>query len=154
MERRNFIQAGIATMAALFSGRSTEASPTPFIDTRRGSGILEQENKRVCEWFCYDDHKPGVMELVLLYSLDRKRIERTTAYYIPYRQVLEEDWMSEGGDFNDYDEATDTYWAPEGFYTYQSDCDYCQHVGDNDTTRQFFWMPLPKAPQELTVATV
>lgn len=155
MQRRNFIQAGFASLVALFSNRSSEAKPVPFVDPRRGSKLLGLENTRVCEWIDYSKKAPDEEGLVLLCCLDGKRKDFTTAYYIPYREVLHEDWITEEfPEFHDFEEETNTYWAPDGFYEYQSQSEchmylehrYYDYKSRDHKERKFFWMKLPKAP--------
>ena len=70
----------------------------------------------------------------------------TIAEYIAPRSTLAENYLSEDCDidFCDYDEATDTYWTPSGWYEYQTMADVNYYINLPVT----HWKPLPPPPTQ------
>ena len=69
---------------------------------------------------------------------------QTMAQYVPYLTVPEEDFMADEhqGD-GDYNEETDTYYAPEGWYEYQLETEIHYIL----TGKVTHWMPLFELPK-------
>lgn len=97
-------------------------------------------------WISVKERLPETRQRVLV-LIDRENHKHwiTCANYIAPRSVLAEDFIDEDSwEFHDYDEETDTYWAPSGFYesNYYTDANY--YIDDAVT----HWMPLPASPTD------
>lgn len=69
---------------------------------------------------------------------------QTMAEYVPYMTIIEENYMSDEWEgCGDYDEEKDIYYAPEGWYEYQSEAEIYYQV----SARVTHWMPLFKLPE-------
>lgn len=64
------------------------------------------------------------------------------AAHAPHLTLSCDDWGDFNDDGGDYDEATDTYYWPEGWYEWNH-CEETHWLLDEAPT---YWMPLPKTP--------
>lgn len=86
------------------------------------------ENKNKSPWISIESEMPGARQtvyvIVEIEVVTKPKVEtkqfQTMAKYIPYLTVPEEDFIADEyqGD-GDYDEESDTYFTPEGWYEYQ-----------------------------------
>lgn len=92
------------------------------------------------KWISVDERMPEVGVPVIAYYKNQcgkgRRIR--AAYAAP--KSLEADLES---DFGEYDEETDTYWCPEGWYE-QNEHEETHWQVDEDVT---LWQPLPELPE-------
>ena len=97
-------------------------------------------------WIDMSEHQPVCLQTVyVVCETDGGKRYQTMATYVPYMEVLEEDFMSE--DFHtegDYNEEEDVYYAPAGFYEYQTVPDMSWKISDT----VLYWMPLLPKPEK------
>lgn len=97
-------------------------------------------------WISVKDRLPETKTRVLVsFQNNSGKCLTTCAEYIAPRTVLMEDYVHEDQkyEFFDYDEESDTYWTPSGFYewSYESEINY------QLTETVTHWIPLPKPPK-------
>ena len=110
----------------------------------------EEALNAISSWIPVTDKMPAAKQRVYIVC-ERPRYGggviqyQTMAEYIPYMAVLEEDYMSDefAGD-GDYDEEKDVYYAPEGWYEYQSEAEIYYRIDPEVVTH---WMPLFELPE-------
>lgn len=91
-------------------------------------------------WISVQEKLPASGALVLAYYLNSANRGRTVRAHYAAPKSEEASWES---DFCDYDETTDTYWCPEGWY----------ETNENEETHWMIvetvthWMPLPNPPE-------
>lgn len=105
-------------------------------------------------WIPIESQMPGArqtvyviveVEVVTKPKVETKQFQ-TMAKYIPYLTVPEEDFIADDFQWDgDYDEESDTYFAPEGWYEYQLESDIHFRLSDKVT----HWMPLFELPKKL-----
>lgn len=104
--------------------------------------------KAANEWIAVTDRLPKHKQNIeVVYQKHNKKFGVTTAEYIASRSIREEDYIDPdyaADGFSDYEEETDTYWAPSGFYEMQVIPDVNWFL-DVPITH---WRPLP-APAEV-----
>jgi hypothetical protein len=64
-----------------------------------------------------------------------------------YVEKFTEESNGDYDEFADYNEATDCYYTPEGWYEYIDNWDDFSHIKIGEGTPTH-WMPLPKPPEE------
>ena len=104
------------------------------------SSVFEELAKH--QWVGVDDRMPEKLQRVSVVccTKDGKRFE-TMAEYVPKREVLHEDYISEDShDFYDYEEETNTNWAPAGWYEWQVSTDTNWYISEGVT----HWKPIVK----------
>ena len=93
------------------------------------------------EWISVDERLPNPGAKVIAYFKNEYRLHRRImAMYAPTK-TIEPDLDDE---FCDYDEETDTYYLPCGWYERNEFDDNHYSVGGTVT----HWMPLPKPPKK------
>ena len=91
-------------------------------------------------WIRTQERLPASGALVLAYYLNSANRGRTVRAHYAAPKSEEAPWEN---DFGEYDEATDTYWCPEGWY----------ETNENEETHWMIvetvthWMPLPNPPE-------
>lgn len=73
----------------------------------------------------------------------------TVAEYVPPRSITADDYCSEDGFAHedlDYEEETDTFWTPAGWYEWQASFDTKRQMVDEVLA----WAPLPRVTVDLT----
>ncbi len=85
--------------------------------------------------------KDGI-RLLLAYQNSHQKWRRVIAFYAPKLSVEAND---DGSDWCEYDEATDRYFLPEGWYECIDNWDDYSyvHIGENTPSH---WLPLPPPP--------
>lgn len=94
-------------------------------------------------WIPVTDHLPATRQRVIVrFVNDYGRKVVTVADYIAPRTVREEDYISDEcpADFADYEEETDTYWTPGGWYESQETADMNWYIEWPVTE----WMEMPE----------
>lgn len=92
-------------------------------------------------WIPVSEKKPAAGRNVLaFYRNDFDMIRRVRAFYTP-KNTIEADSDEDGFE---YDEKTDCYYLPEGWYE-SNEHEDCHWMIDNKVT---FWMPLPEPPDD------
>jgi len=98
----------------------------------------------VSKWIAVEDTKPKTETPVLAVVFVRERLDVIRAYYIPSRTVECGGMDVDNNDeWFDYEDDTDMYWIPEGWYE-------CNHYEDTHWFVQdevTHWMPLPEPPR-------
>lgn len=101
-------------------------------------------------WINIEERKPEKLRRVLVaFKNSYGKIFITIAEYVPPKEVLAEDFLSEDCDnFQEYDEEKDCYWTPSGFYewTHEGDINYFLSEKIN------FWTELPQLPRAMLSA--
>jgi hypothetical protein len=100
----------------------------------------------VPQWIPVSERLPESGVIVLACYTNRAgNVRRIRAQWVAAKTS---EYMADG-DFGEYDEATDTYYDPEGWYECIDNWgDYSSvMVGEGEITH---WMPLPDAPKEPT----
>lgn len=96
------------------------------------------------DWISVDDELPksGVPVIVYVQNVygDKTRILR--AQYAAINSLHAN--MDHADDFAAYDEETDEYWCPEGWYE-TNEFEGCHYAIEGDVTH---WMPLPEPPKD------
>ena len=99
-------------------------------------------------WVSIEEIKPQPQQRVYVVCENAKHgggVVRfqTMAEYIPYMTVKEEDYIADEHQGNgDYNEEEEEYYAPEGFYEWQSEPDVYWKISAKIT----HWMPLIEMP--------
>ena len=99
-------------------------------------------------WISLENNQPKPLQRVYLVCENPKygggivRFQ-TMAEYVPYMTIKEEDYMSD--EFlgkGDYDEKTDQYYTPKGFYEWQSEAEMHWKISSKIT----HWIPQFELP--------
>jgi len=105
-----------------------------------------QKAKSGSEWIPVSERMPPSGALVLVaYRNDRGEWRRIRAQWVAAKSVE----ASDESEIGEYDEATDTYYDPEGWYERINNWDDYSGVMVHDGTPSH-WMPLPPPPEEAT----
>ena len=98
------------------------------------------------EWISVDDRLPKPLQSVLIRQRTGYRQNHVTVVgkWIP---GLTEESDGDVDDWHEYDEASDTFYTPQGWYENQFNWgDYSAiHISEDLVTH---WMPLPEPPKE------
>lgn len=95
------------------------------------------------EWISVEDELPPAEKQVIAKLISENGKEyKTMAIYIPSRTILAEDFMmdDDDGDFYDYDEEKDTYYAVEGWWEWQTATDVNWKIND----KVIWWRPIER----------
>lgn len=95
------------------------------------------------EWISVEDELPPAEKQVIAKLISENGKEyKTMAIYIPPRTILAEDFMmdDDDGDFYDYDEEKDTYYAVEGWWEWQTVTDVNWKIND----KVIGWRPIER----------
>lgn len=98
-------------------------------------------------WISVEDRLPDSGTPVLAYYLNRLGMSRRVRAELVARHTVEasdDAW----GDGADYDEATDTYYSPAGWYECVDNWDELAYLFINEGAVTH-WMPLPAPPKQI-----
>lgn len=98
-------------------------------------------------WISVEDRLPDSGSAVLAYYLNSHGMGRRVRAELVARHTVEasnDAW----GDGADYDEATDTYYSPAGWYECVDNWDELAYLFINEGTVTH-WMPLPAPPKQI-----
>jgi Protein of unknown function (DUF551). len=96
------------------------------------------------KWISVDDRSPEPLKEVLLYCSAEKY--QCVGFYIPEGYLVEDD-SSWAMDVLEYDEETDMFIVPSGFY--ESIRNWPERVSVKVIGMVTHWMELPEAPKEV-----
>lgn len=129
-------------------GKAGERSngPTLLADVQRVLATLEAERQRarMPEWVSTADRLPESGQIVLAYHLNQLgKPRRIRAAYI---KAMTREASPESDLDCDYDEATDTFYWPEGWYEQMEHWEEYTAVILAEDIKVTHWMPLPDPP--------
>jgi len=119
---------------------------------------IEQLKQRIAEleqdrrWIPVSERLPKALQkkYVVCQGENGKRYTGL-AEYVPYHEVLEEDFIDDcywgNFDVSDYDEENDEYYAKEGWYEFCIESERAFKLSDP----VILWSDVPKPPKELEV---